>query len=714
MAQSTRRRWFRYVVVAFVLLAAGGYLARDAIFFTFLYRGTRADWALLQLRQEFEWARFEFSRQKQGAGTVEQEQAARERLTAAQDSVKQRALQLAADNPGTKAQLGALLLVANGWPSTPDGERAQREFEERAGEADIAMLARLFLEMPIGRETRWRPFAIELVRRARAHLDDPHSAMLLSIAASATAAGTEEPQVSPEFAEIADLIVEHFAGSAEIGNFCTQLGMGDYSPAWAGPYEVHLRKILDVNQDRFVRLLAKMALASIVRDGGASRQPEAIGLFEELLDEFDGKVAYHGQGIETQVRDLAVRQLETIRALGLGQPAPATSGVDLDGNPLALADYRGKVVLVSFWATWCGPCLKMVPHERELAHTYPADKFVIVGVNVDTDLDAARATAKRVGMTWPSLRNSNAGAPQLDDQWRVDGFPTLYLVDQQGTIRKRWMGNAAPQSLDASIRQLIDGTPDSPASRELQVNSRPATSVPAAARDTTPIKVVDDHPAARGFVGKVYRSADGAESKYVVFVPHGDASPLWPAIVYLHGSGYVGRDGRAQLTGSLANAIRQRESGFPFLVVFPQAQAGSWQADSPDGRRVMAILDEVGREFPIDSARVCLTGCSMGGEGTWSLAAAFPERWAAIVPLCGGGDPETAARFKDIPCWCFHGDADRMIPPELSRRMVSALRKAGGRPIHHEYPGVDHNCWDETYANPELFEWLLGQRRETR
>jgi predicted peptidase len=180
--------------------------------------------------------------------------------------------------------------------------------------------------------------------------------------------------------------------------------------------------------------------------------------------------------------------------------------------------------------------------------------------------------------------------------------------------------------------------------------------------------------------------------------------------LFLHGSGHTGTDGRRQLTGALANAIRIREREFPFIAIFPQSHAGSWEAASPDGFRAIAILDEVSRSHSIDRSRVYLTGLSMGGEGTWSLAAAHPDRWAAIVPLCGGGDPAIAGRIKHIPCWCFHGDADRMIPPQLSRRMVLALREAGGRPLYHEYPGVGHNCWDQTYARPDLYEWLLEQK----
>jgi predicted peptidase len=215
-----------------------------------------------------------------------------------------------------------------------------------------------------------------------------------------------------------------------------------------------------------------------------------------------------------------------------------------------------------------------------------------------------------------------------------------------------------------------------------------------------------------GFLDRVYKGPDGSKSKYVVFVPHGyDGTKAFPVILYLHGAGATGTDGRAQTNGALAGAISKKPASFPFIAVFPQSHEGSWLATSRDGKRALAILDQVARDFRVDGNRVCLTGLSMGAEGVWSLAAAHPQRWAAIVPICGGGDPKTAAKFKDIPCWCFHGDADKVIPPVRSREMIRALKQAGGRPLYHEYPDVGHNVWDRTYANPDLFEWLSLQRR---
>jgi predicted peptidase len=105
-----------------------------------------------------------------------------------------------------------------------------------------------------------------------------------------------------------------------------------------------------------------------------------------------------------------------------------------------------------------------------------------------------------------------------------------------------------------------------------------------------------------------------------------------------------------------------------------------------------------------------LTGLSMGGFGTWSLAAQYPDRWAAIVPICGGGNPADADKIKHIPCWCFHGDADKAVKVERSREMIEALKKAGGQPRYDEYPGVGHNSWDRAYGTADLYQWLLMQQ----
>ena len=197
----------------------------------------------------------------------------------------------------------------------------------------------------------------------------------------------------------------------------------------------------------------------------------------------------------------------------------------------------------------------------------------------------------------------------------------------------------------------------------------------------------------------------------MVFVPHVKAGTPRPVGLFLHGAEATGDDGRRQVSG-IAAAIRRAEKTFPAVAVFPQSRKRSWRAASEDGKRAMAILAEAEKAHQTDPKRVYLTGLSMGGFGTWSLAAAHPDTWAAIVPICGGGKPKDAEKFKDLPCWCFHGDADPTVKVDLSRNMIKALKDAGGSPKYTEYPGVEHNSWTKAYGTKELYDWLWDQKRK--
>ncbi len=214
-----------------------------------------------------------------------------------------------------------------------------------------------------------------------------------------------------------------------------------------------------------------------------------------------------------------------------------------------------------------------------------------------------------------------------------------------------------------------------------------------------------------GFVRRIYEDKEEIEWKYTLFVPaeyKGDRP--YPLLLYLHGYGARGIDGARPTTDGLGPIIEDREKPFDMLVLFPQSETGSWEADSADGQRAMAILEEVARDYAVDQQRIYLTGTSRGGFGVWSLAARYPDRWAAIVPICGGGDPDSAKTIKHIPCWCFHGACDNVIDVEQSRRMIAALRAAGASPHYTEYPDVGHACWGRAYATPELWDWLRRQR----
>jgi predicted peptidase len=200
----------------------------------------------------------------------------------------------------------------------------------------------------------------------------------------------------------------------------------------------------------------------------------------------------------------------------------------------------------------------------------------------------------------------------------------------------------------------------------------------------------------------------------------------YPLVVFLHGAGERGRDNEKQLkylpTWMAEPALRERH---PCFLLAPQCREDerwvdiSWadKKSTPQGPpttdvlSVIAALNAVIAAEPVDPGRIYLTGLSMGGYGTWDLAARQPERFAAILPICGGGDEATAPRLAKLPIWCFHGDADKVVPVERSRTMIAAVRAAGGDPKYSELPGVGHDSWTPAYRDPAVLDWLVSQRQ---
>src|SRR5262249_23052408 len=147
----------------------------------------------------------------------------------------------------------------------------------------------------------------------------------------------------------------------------------------------------------------------------------------------------------------AKRELEGMVVRPLGGPAPAVEGEDLDGQLMKLSDFRGKVVLVSFWGSWCGPCMKLVPHERSLVERLKDKPFALVGVNADDDPAELGKALVKTPVTWKSFKNKRAGKKTITEEWKILGFPTLYLIDHKGVIRKRWIGAPPAVDLDREI-----------------------------------------------------------------------------------------------------------------------------------------------------------------------------------------------------------------------------------------------------------------------
>lgn len=219
-------------------------------------------------------------------------------------------------------------------------------------------------------------------------------------------------------------------------------------------------------------------------------------------------------------------------------------------------------------------------------------------------------------------------------------------------------------------------------------------------------------------------SVGGTEYRYVVSVP-GDwtVAKAWPIVLFLHGSVERGDDGLAQSKVGLAKAVRNHAERFPAIVVMPQCRPDvSWEAPAMEAQ-IIAALDASTKEFNGDPQRTYLTGFSMGGYGTWLIAARHPTRFAALVVICGGIQWPTpdkitqeepyvavASKVARIPVWIFHGNADRNVFVTESREMVKLLRGLNTDVRYTEYEGVGHESWDRAYNQPELPTWLFGHR----
>jgi predicted peptidase len=197
---------------------------------------------------------------------------------------------------------------------------------------------------------------------------------------------------------------------------------------------------------------------------------------------------------------------------------------------------------------------------------------------------------------------------------------------------------------------------------------------------------------------------------YLLYLPAGynDTSDRFPLVLFLHGAGERGDDLELVKKHGPPKLIAEGKD-FPFICVSPQCPKESWW--TTEARALLAMLDDLSEDYRIDEDRVYLTGLSMGGFGTWALAKEQPDRFAALAPICGGGDPEWAADIMHIPVWVFHGAKDGTVPLEKSREMVDALRAAGADPRFTVYPEAGHDSWTATYVDPAFYDWLLAQRR---
>jgi len=200
--------------------------------------------------------------------------------------------------------------------------------------------------------------------------------------------------------------------------------------------------------------------------------------------------------------------------------------------------------------------------------------------------------------------------------------------------------------------------------------------------------------------------------KYLLYLPEDylNSKSDYPLILFLHGAGERGDNLEMMKIHGIPKIVEQQRD-FPFIAISPQCPPDKWWVDPWLIEALNALLDETTANYRVDKSRVYLTGLSMGGFGSWALSMMYPEKFAAIAPICGGGMPWMAFRIKDIPVWAFHGAKDETVPIQRSEEMVDALKKIGGNIKFTIYPEAGHDSWTETYNNPELYKWLLSHKK---
>ena len=212
------------------------------------------------------------------------------------------------------------------------------------------------------------------------------------------------------------------------------------------------------------------------------------------------------------------------------------------------------------------------------------------------------------------------------------------------------------------------------------------------------------------------RTSDSADMEYLLYLPEGyepdqQQQKKFPLMLFLHGRGES--HGPLSLVAKWGPP-RMVEHGaeLPYILVSPQCPGDQSWGDATQQQRLVELLDHLTEQYAVDASRIYLTGLSMGGFGSWQLAADHPQRFAAVVPICGGGDPADADQLKDLPIWVWHGTEDGAVPFEKSQEMVDAIRQAGSDKLRFTaLEHIGHNSWSAAYATPELFDWLNQQKR---
>ena len=346
------------------------------------------------------------------------------------------------------------------------------------------------------------------------------------------------------------------------------------------------------------------------------------------------------------------------------------------------------------------------------------------------DIDSSKIYA------YPLQSDGNLGERKLfceepSDGMTVDNKGNVYLTNKTGVAvyardgkklgviptGRNWTANVCFGGADNST--LFITASESVFSLKMSVQGAAQKS---ASKDDNAWK---QDPLIDRYEAKTFSDSEGTELLYRQYAPESPtAAEKLPLLIFLHGAGERGDDNLAQLKhGALKFITDTFQQQHPCFVIAPQCPknhrwgSADWYDDTltqpaeptAELKAVRELIDAAVKQYPIDTDRIYITGLSMGGYGTWDALARYPNLFAAAVPICGGGDIQTAKNFASVPIWCFHGGADPVVPVGLSRGMIEALKSAGGSPKYTEYPGVKHDSWTQAYETTALYTWLFAQ-----
>lgn len=232
---------------------------------------------------------------------------------------------------------------------------------------------------------------------------------------------------------------------------------------------------------------------------------------------------------------------------------------------------------------------------------------------------------------------------------------------------------------------------------------------------------------------RIFHGSVGGLPYRILYPENYDRDQKYPLVLFLHGGGERGSDNEKQLAHGVKHFLEAaNRERFPCILIVPQCPEDSYWASVKFERTKYPLEFDFNYEYEItkglqlaieltrslikteavDKKRVYITGLSMGGMGTLEAVYRYPRLFAAAAVVCGGADEMAYTRKQArIPFWLFHGDADQVVAVDHSREMVARLKNLGAQVKYTEYPGVNHNSWENAYADPGLLAWMFSKKR---